>query len=785
MTFANRLKISSIMSLSLFVLLAALLGWSSGELNRARDNDILADDIQTVIFQRATLRDEYFLYSVERARLQWFALNGRIRDLLTGGLGHFDGIRGRQVLERVLADFEDSVAVSQRLFEDVRRSPEPDNDRKMAHHDEFASRLYSQIMLKDSALQQGAADLQRLTRDRFNQANQRVIASALLLLSLVLVGTMVNAFFINSLLRRRLATLNNGAAIIASGDLGYRLDCQGDDELAELGRVLNSMTERVQDYTNQLQSSHELLNDLSSQVPGILFQARRSPDGIFSTPYVSRGVHDIYEAAPGKMVHGPTTIFESFRPDEDQGFFASFQRSAMTLQPWEHEYRITVSNQRTKWLRGHARPMRLEDGGTLWHGFISDITERKLMEQALQESEKRFRRQLHELTNLYTHIPAGLFAVDQDLRFLRLNDWMAEMNGKSIEEHLGRTVDEVLPAGLSAKLKEVWLPVLERGESVLSVELQGAVLPEPDATRHWLASYQPLRSETGAVNGLMGFVLDITERKVAEQVLFGASQRLEQEVQQRTAKLSLANEHLTQEIVVRKKVEVELLAYQQKLQEMALDLSMAEERERDRIAGELHDQVGQRLILSKIKLDTLASKLPSGECETEAGEIEFLIDQTIQDIRSLTFQIRPPLLAGVGLEAALRWLGEELRADFELEVGFYDDNRDKPLRYVVRSALFQAVRELMLNVAKHAGTKRCRVRFARTGRCIEIKVEDDGVGLKTGPPDMKGSRHGGFGLSNVKQKIEYVGGCFVIEAKEGGGTRATITVPLESTGGSK
>ena len=780
MTFADRLKISSIMSFSLLVIVAVLLVWSSGELSCARDNDILADDIQTIIFQRATLRDEYFLYGVERARLQWFALSRDTAELLRRGVGQFNGTEDRHVLEKVQADFNESLVVSGRLVEQVQLVSV--KERAMVHHHEFASRLYSQVMLKDSALQQGSTALQRLTRERFNQANGRTIALTIALVLLTVAGTVINSSFINRLLRRRLTTLKDGAALIAAGDLGYRIDCRGSDELVELGRVFNQMTERVQDYTKQLQKSHDLLNDLSSQVPGILFQACLSSGGVFSTPYVSRGVNDIFETVPGKTAQPPAAVFKSFRPDDDQGIFASFLQSARTLQPWQHEYRITVpSHGSTKWLRGHARPMRLEDGGTLWHGFISDVTERRLMEEALQVSEERFRLQLQELTNIYTHTPAGLFAVDLELRFLRLNERMAEINGRPIEEHLGRTINEALPADLAAKLRDIWRPVLEQGESLFNIELQGAVCSSPD-TRHWLASYQPLLTDTGTVSGLMGSVLDITDRKQVEHILSDAREQLEQEVLHRTAKFSLANEQLIQEIEVRKKVEVELLDQQQKLQNMALDLSMAEERERHRIAGELHDQVGQRLILAKIKLDSLASKLPSGECETEAGGIETLIDQTIQDIRSLTFQIRPPLLTSVGLEAALRWLGEELRADFGLDVEFSDDGNDKPLRYEIRSTLFQAVRELMLNVVKHAGTMRCHVGFTRADRCIVIVVDDDGVGFKTGPPDEGSARSGGFGLLNVKQKIEYVGGIFAIEAKAAGGTRATIQVPLEPAG---
>ncbi|MBU5614118.1 sensor histidine kinase [Geomonas azotofigens] len=644
MTFARRLRIISLLSFTLLVIVAALLAWSSRELAVAERNHVVADQIQAAVFHRVTVRDEYFIFGLERARQQWFAVNEAATHLLAQGLPQADDQRARQILERSRLSLADSVQISKRLVEQMRRVPAADS--AVAHHDEFASRLYSQIMLRDSALQQDAVNLQTLARDRFQRASDRMIYLTLLFVILMALGTILNSAFLTGVLHRRVAAIKRGADVIASGDLSGGIEVEGNDELSELGRVFNSVTHKIRDYT-----------------------------------------------------------------------------------------------------------------------------------QALHDSEQRYRMQLQELANIYTHTPVGLFAVDRDLRYLRINEYLARLNGRSICEHVGRTVEEVLAPGLAAQLKDVWRPVLERGECVLNVELQGTADPSDQAPRHWLASYQPLLSEGGSVAGLMGVVLEITERKRAEEMMDGVRQHLEEEVQQRTAKLQLINEHLTQEIEIRKRVEVELLAQQQKLQDMALDLAMAEERERDRIASELHDQVGQRLILAKIKLDSLASSAPAGECEAEA--VGALVQQTIQDIRSLTFQLRPPLLASAGLEAALRWLGEELAADFGLQTEFDDDGKDKTLPYEIRSTVFQAVRELMLNVVKHAGTLQCRVALFRSDGFLVIAVEDDGIGCGAEQGEAE-TRGGGFGLANVRQKIQHLGGTFTITKKGAGGTLATITVPLGS-----
>ncbi|WP_129127385.1 sensor histidine kinase [Geomonas oryzae] len=646
MTFARRLKVSAFLSLTLLLIVASLLAWTSRELHLAGEKHALADRIQALVFQRATLRDEYFLYGVERARLQWFSLTEKTAHLV--GMGHreFGDKESREAMKRLTRDLAESQLISRRLAERMRGLSGV--DPAFVHHDEFAGRLYSQIMLKDSSLQQEAVSLQKSARERFEQATQRMITLTLVLVFLMALGTIVNSGYLNTVLHRRMIAVKEAADQVAAGNLEHRIPAEGTDELAEMSRVFNNVTQQVQDYT-----------------------------------------------------------------------------------------------------------------------------------KALHDSEQRYRMQLQELANVYTHTPVGLFVVDRDLRFLRLNERLAEMNCKSICEHVGRTIDEVLPPEITSQLKEIWRPVLEGGECIRNVELHGRTDASQKQPRHWLANYQPILSAGGEVTGLMGVVLDITERKAAEEMMVGARRQLEEEVQQRTAKLQLTNKHLLQEIKIRKKVEVELLKQQQKLQDMALDLAMAEERERDRIASELHDQVGQRLILAKIKLDALASNVPTGECETEAEGIGGLIEQTLQDIRSLTFQLRPPLLASAGLEAALRWLGEELYADFGLQVEFSDDGKEKTLRYEIRSTVFQAVRELMLNVAKHAGTMQCRVAILRSNDFLVVQVDDDGVGLNGDAAAKGATREGGFGLLNVRQKIEHLGGAFSIVGKAAGGTLATVTVPLD------
>jgi len=159
-------------------------------------------------------------------------------------------------------------------------------------------------------------------------------------------------------------------------------------------------------------------------------------------------------------------------------------------------------------------------------GFIVDITERKRAEEALRQREDTARRQWEDLEKFYQTAPIGLVHVDRDYRYIRINQVLADINGVPIEDHLGRTVHEVVP-GIADQLIDLWRPVFERGESVLNVDLHGTVPGTPGVERDWLVNYFPLRTDDGTVVGTFGAVLEITERKRAEALVAGQKRVLE------------------------------------------------------------------------------------------------------------------------------------------------------------------------------------------------------------------------------------------------------------------
>jgi PAS domain S-box-containing protein len=233
-----------------------------------------------------------------------------------------------------------------------------------------------------------------------------------------------------------------------------------------------------------------------------------------------------------------------------------------------------------------------------------------------------------------------------------------------------------------------------------------------------------------------------------------------------------------EDITERKRAEENIRIYQEQLRSLASELALIEEQERRRIATDLHDHIGQTLAIAQIKLGVLQKLASSTDLVSSLDEIHKLIDQTIQYTRSLTFELSPPILYELGLEAALEWLAEQIQERHDIPVNFEDDRQSKLLSEEIRISLFKAVKELLINIVKHAKANQAKVSIRRDGHNIKIIVEDDGVGFSL-PEDKLLGKIGGYGLFSIRERFKHRGGLIEIESKPGQGTRVTLVAPLE------
>jgi len=216
----------------------------------------------------------------------------------------------------------------------------------------------------------------------------------------------------------------------------------------------------------------------------------------------------------------------------------------------------------------------------------------------------------------------------------------------------------------------------------------------------------------------------------------------------------------------------------EEMNKIAFQLVWAEERKRERIAAELHDQVGQSLLLAKMKLDALTENILTDSLRSYAEEVDFLLSTSIRDIRELTFKMRPTILDNAEIATALEYLCSSMGDDYSLQIDFKNDGQPKPMSAEVRYSLYQAVRELLLNIVKHAGADKAQLSLQTENQTLVVLVEDNGVGFSNPEDRPRHSDICGYDLYNVKQRMGFMGGSFTVESEPGTGTRVTLTVPL-------
>jgi light-regulated signal transduction histidine kinase (bacteriophytochrome) len=213
----------------------------------------------------------------------------------------------------------------------------------------------------------------------------------------------------------------------------------------------------------------------------------------------------------------------------------------------------------------------------------------------------------------------------------------------------------------------------------------------------------------------------------------------------------------------------------EQLRLLASDLEAAEDRERRQVARDLHDDLGQTLAAARIRLAVLCED-PRTEVQSKANEVGRLIDDASRSIRSLAAQLAPAVLNELGIGAALDWLGDEIGRIFGLKVTVIDDGSPKLLDQDARSIVYRAARELLINVAKHAGTDAATIASETRGNQLRVRVSDRGKGYVPGAVAAGSPR--GLGLISVRERLSLIGGTAEIGPNPGGGTLGVLTVPL-------
>ena len=220
-----------------------------------------------------------------------------------------------------------------------------------------------------------------------------------------------------------------------------------------------------------------------------------------------------------------------------------------------------------------------------------------------------------------------------------------------------------------------------------------------------------------------------------------------------------------------------MLQHRQQLRSLTAEMQLSEERERRRIAADLHDSIGQILAFSARELVALQKSVPPGVARS-LQEIWRQLEEAIQQTRTLTFDLSPSALYDLGFEIAVEDLIEQLSKQDDIKYGFENCEESKPLTYPVKILLYRAVRELLINVRKHAKAKVAKTSLTRVDDDICITVEDDGIGFDSSICESALQKPKGFGLFSIRERLAHIGGQLEIESSKGKGTKVTILAPL-------
>jgi two-component system CheB/CheR fusion protein len=258
----------------------------------------------------------------------------------------------------------------------------------------------------------------------------------------------------------------------------------------------------------------------------------------------------------------------------------------------------------------------------------------------------------------------------------------------------------------------------------------------------------------------------LDERRKMEASLQKARDELESKVKDRTAELLVKNEELKRRA--------------RQLGRLSLELTMAEERERRRIAEMLHDNLQQLLVGAKIGLEIFSQRIDPVH-KKEIDPVLELILKSIRSARCLTCELSPSALHYGEFSVALKWLARWMQERFGLAVELKLNSKLDPKNESLSVLLFHSVRELLFNVVKHAGTKSARIEMDKAEGKLRILVRDEGTGFDPAGLWDNLQRGTGFGLYSIRERMEYIGGHLGVESAPGSGSTFTLIAASEET----
>ena len=464
-------------------------------------------------------------------------------------------------------------------------------------------------------------------------------------------------------------------------------------------------------------------------------------------------VYRIFGLQPQEFGATYEAFLEAVHPDDRTAVDAAYSGSMREGRDgYEIEHRVVrKSTGEIRLVHERCEHIRDASGQIIRSiGMVHDITERKRMEEELRQSEEKSRL-------LIKYAPSMFYEIDfHSPAFKSVNDLMCQFLGYTREELLAMNPFDLLDDEGKALFRE-------RIRRQLAGEAIGESVEYKSKTKDGREVHGVLNItftyKDGKPEGAVVVAHDITERKRAEEALKQRSselqqlaETLEQRVQERTEDLAKANETLRQ---------------------LSIRLLSAQEEERKRIAGELHDTIGACLSGIKFKVeDTLQQMEKKAGVETKSLKtIVPVIQEAVEDCRRIQMDLRPSMLDDLGLLPTLTWFCRRFQTIYsgirvEQETFVEESQIPNSLKIVI----YRVTQEAMNNIAKHSKADLVRLVLRKMDGKINVMVEDNGRGFNLEKVLGSESTSRGLGITNMRERIELSGGSFEMQSTEGKGT---------------
>jgi PAS domain S-box-containing protein len=523
------------------------------------------------------------------------------------------------------------------------------------------------------------------------------------------------------------------------------LEEQEDIRLAMAANLLRT-TEELRKYQSKLEVMlAERTRELAESEEQFRAIAETSMNGVYQSTEDSQTGGLIYvNNAFAKMLGydrqeliGKSTL--SLLVEEDLPKLSQVTPKLRGQSPVEGEFRLRHKDGHFVDIHFSVVPTLL-NGRIVRSGILQDITERKRVQEALFESEERYR-------TLAEASPDMIYIINQDDQIQYINSFAAAFINLPAEEIIGQARERFFPSPSNDHHKRDLMKVLTQGDTIYD-ENETRINDKSTWLGTWLV---PMRGVSGEISAVMGVSRDITKQKHAEMEILRSRDQLEKRVEERT---------------------IELRNSQTQLRQLTDQLVSAMEDERRHISRELHDEAGQALISLKYSLASLQSDIPDDDLPAKRRLVDAMstIDQVMQQFRTLTHDLRPPALEIVGIDLCLRDYCEEFTKRTGLSI-HYQGETIPDLPDELGISLYRFVQEALTNIVKHARATKVEVKLRQMKQQVVLTVSDNGRGMEASP------HSDGIGLLGIQERLKLLGGFLEIHSRKSKGVNITAHVP--------